>query len=103
MNGGGTKFTFGDSQSAVNLMGSILQQPEYQKYKRTVCRKLSKQIEGMKALMPIENEVVRKATLKMWHDKFLPSISNLPEVVKTHTRCVETGVYRQLLRENNGR
>ena len=100
MNGGGIKFTFGDSQSAVNLMGSILQQPEYQKYKDVVCRKLSKQIEKMKAVGAIENQSIREATLKMWHDRFASGVSGLPEIVKTHTRCVETGMYRQLLRDS---
>ena len=98
--GGGIKVTFGKSQAAINLTGSILQQPEYQRYKCFVYRKLSKQITGMKALMAIENKVIRRATLKMWHDKFTLAVSDLPEIVKTHTRCVETGIYRQLLRDS---
>ena len=97
--GGGTEYTFGNSQAAINLMGSILQQKEYQKYKRVTCRKLSKQIEAMKALMAIENKVVRRAALKIWHDKFTSLISDLPEIVKTHVRCVETGIYRELLKQ----
>ena len=96
--GGGCKYTFGKSQAAINLMDSILQQPEYQKYKQVVCRKLSKHIGGMNDLMAIENKVARKAMLKMWHDKFAFTVSGLPETVKTHARCVETGIYRQLLR-----
>jgi len=96
--GGGFKFTFGDSQAAVNLMSSILQQPEYQRYRRKVCRKLSKQIEGMTALGTIGDKAIRDAMLGVWHGQFASRISDLPEIVKTHTRCVETGFYRQLLR-----
>jgi hypothetical protein len=98
--GGGIKHTFGESQAAINLMGNILEQPEYRKYKRVVCRKLSKQIKAMKALMIIENKVLRKDTLKMWHDKFISLTADLPEIIKTHTRCVETGIYRQLLKDS---
>lgn len=99
MIGGGFKFTFGESQAAMNLMGNILQQSDYQKYQRIVCRKLSKQIEVMKAMMFIENKTLRKATLKLWHEKFTLESDTLPEIIKTHMRCVETGIYRQLLKD----
>jgi len=98
--GDGFNYTFGESQAAVNLMGNILQQPEYQAIKRKVCRILAKQIEGMKSLMVIKNKVDREATIRMWHDKFVTIIVDLPEVVKSHTRCVETGWYRQLLKDS---
>jgi len=98
MNEGGIEFTFGASQAARNLMASILQQPEYRQYKEAVCRRLSKQLERLNAVMDIRNSVVRQATLKMWHDTFPNWCRGLPEIVKTHAICVETGWYRYLLK-----
>ena len=97
----GIKFTFGDSQSAQNLMGGILQMPEYAGCKDAVCRKLGKQIERYHSLMAIEHKDIREATLVMWHNKFKEMTDDLPELVKTHTRCVETGFYRDCLRRYN--
>jgi len=95
------KYTFGNSQSAQNLMGDILKNPEYEKYSKRVAHLLSKQITIFKSVNCISNEHIRKATLKMWHEHFIPLCSDLPEVVKTHTLCVETGWYRQLLRNGS--
>ncbi len=97
--GGGFKCTLGKSQAAINLM-SMLQKPEYQGIRHKVLRILTKQICGMKAIMAIKDKVVREATLKMWHDRFVLLVINLPEVVKTHARSIETGIYRQLLKDS---
>ncbi len=98
--GGGSKYTFGKSQSAINLMSSILCLEEYKIFKRKVCSLLSKQSEAFHSIMTMPNKRVRGATLKMWHERFAILCEDLPELVKTHTRCVETGLYRQFLKGN---
>ena len=97
MNGGFSN-TFGKAKAAINLTTSILENPEYQYTRRKVCRLLSKQIEAYNFLMAIPNTHTRRACLKMFHDKFVERVTDLPEIVKTHTRCVETGIYRKLLK-----
>ena len=98
MTSGGFSHTFGNTKAAINLTTSILENPEYQQFRRKVCRLLSKQIETLNSLTEISNSRVRKASLKVWHDKFAMQVIGLPEIVKTHTLCVETGIYRRLLK-----
>lgn len=93
------RYTFGDSQAAQNLITDILNKPEYSKYSKRVAHLLGKQGVILKAVAIIQDETIRKATLKMWHDHFAQLCSDLPEIVRTHTLCVETGWYRQLLKE----
>ena len=92
------KYTFGNSQAAQNLVGDILRKPEYEKYSEQVARLLSKQIVTLKSINHIPIDHIRKATLKMWHEHFISLCSKLPEIVRTHVLCVETGWYRQSLR-----
>lgn len=92
------KYTFGNSQAAQNLVSDILEQPQYQPYKEAVCRRLSKQTARLKAVMTIRDKTIREETLRMWHKTFVPWTEGLPELVKTHIRCVETGIYRQFLK-----
>ena len=94
------KYTFGNSQAAQNLMVDILRKPEYIKYSKRVARLLSKQNIILRTVQFIPKETIRKATLKMWHEHFVDLCVDLPEVVKTHTLCIETGWYRQLLKIN---
>ena len=96
--GGGFLHTFGNSQAAINLMGNILAQAEYKPFKPRICRLLSKQSEAFNSLMAISNIRIRKAALEIWHKKFTLLTEGLPEIVKTHTCCVETGIYRRLLK-----
>jgi hypothetical protein len=93
------KFTFGKAQSAINLM-SILEKQEYKEYLPQVMRLLSKQSESLNAVMCIPHEHTRNFTLDMWHRHFATLVVGLPEIVRTHTLCVETGWYRQLLRNS---
>ena len=92
------RYTFGNSQAAQNLIGNILPKPEYMKYSKRVTRLLSKQISILKLVNCISNETTRKATLRMWHRHFVELCLDLPEAVRTHTLCVETGWYRQTLK-----
>lgn len=89
------KFTFGDSKAAVNLM-KTLNAPFYSLYARKVCRLLAKQLQSIKAIMAIPDQTIRKAVLKLWHDRFIAIVNNseMPEVIKTHTLCVATTFYR---------
>lgn len=96
--GGGFAHTFGSSKAAIHLTTNILAKEEYKLFKRKVCHLLSKQIEVFNSIMMISNIRVRKTTLKLWHDRFNQLTDDLPEVVKTHTRCVETGIFRQMLK-----
>ena len=93
------KFTFGKSQSAINLIESILPKPENQVYRRKVCRMLSKQIEALNGVCEITDTGVRKTTLEMWHKRFLDRMPALPRVVETHIKAVEAGMYRDRLQE----
>ena len=95
--GGGVKHTFGKSQAALNLVGDILEKPEHKEFRPKVFRLLSKQSEFLNSVMEISNKRVREACLKMSHDRFATSVAELPEIVRTHVLCVETGVYRQLV------
>jgi hypothetical protein len=98
--GGGFKYTFGDSQAAINLTSSILENPEYSGLRQKVSRLLTKQIITLKAIMEIRNNRIREASLTIWHSRFPSKLADLPEIVKTHVLCVETGVYRQLLKDS---
>ena len=82
----------------MNLITNILENPEYKVYTRKVARLLGKQFKAFLAVIEISDKETREAALKMWHDKFKERTENLPEVIKTHIRCVETGKYRQLLK-----
>lgn len=93
------KHTFGNSKAAVNLIDNIL--PQYPSHSRRIRRALSKQIEFLYALMDIKDIRVRRASLKMCHEgftRFFNNYTDCPEVVKTHTLNVETGIYRCLLK-----
>ena len=92
------KYTFGKSQAATNLLCDILENPEYKQCSRRVARLLSKQFKALLAAAKISDKGVRNATLRLWHDKFETLTDGLPEVVKTHIRCVETGKFRQILK-----
>ena len=92
------KCTFGNSQAAQNLVGDILRKPEYEKYSKRVAHLLSKQSAFFSNVSYIPDETIRKATLRKWHEHFAGLVDGLPEIVKTHTICVETGWYRQALR-----
>ena len=94
------KHTWGDSQAAINLATHILAQPEYNQYSKFVSRNLSKQFIALSSIMAIPDKNTRETTLKMWHDRFKGLVSVLPEVVRTHTLCVETGEYRKKLRQS---
>ncbi|MCJ7457411.1 MAG: hypothetical protein MUP17_00250 [candidate division Zixibacteria bacterium] len=98
--GGGFKYTFGDSMAAVNLTSNILEKQEFRDIRHKVARLLTKQIIALKSLMAIRDKRMREASLKMWHDEFPLKVSDLPELVRTHVLCVETGIYRQLLRDS---
>ena len=95
------RYTFGKSQAAQNLIANILQKPEYVQYSKRVARLLSKQSAILNMVAFIPNETTKKATLRMWHEHFAGLTLGLPEIVKTHTLCVETGWYRQLLKGGN--
>ena len=97
--GGGFLHTFGNSQAAINLMGNILEKQDYP-IKRKVLRLLSKQVNALTAVMDIKDKTVREATLAMWHKRFATLVSELPTVVETHVICVETGLFRKLLKES---
>ena len=101
-----SKHTFGDSQASINLIDNILAKPEYIKTRSKVFRLLARQLQAFAVIVAIPDEKVRLATLRMWHDKFAAKVAELPEIVRTHTLCVETGQYRKRLREvrfgNNG-
>lgn len=99
MNMGGKKYTFGSSLASVNLLGDILERTEYIQYEKRVYRLLSKQCEALNSLKSLINKNVRETSLKMWHDRFKLLTEFLPEVIKTHIRCVETGIYRRMLKE----
>lgn len=101
--GGGPLYTFGNSKAAINLMGNILENPGYVMHRRKALRLLSKQTATLTAVMAIKNKSVREASLEMWHKRFATLISDLPEVVKSHVLCVETGLYRKLLEESKAR
>jgi hypothetical protein len=92
------KFTFGKTQSAINLMGIL--EKEHKECLPRVMRLLSRQSESFNAIMHIPHEHTRNFTLDMWHKRFPMLVAELPEVVRTHTLCVETGWYRQLLRDS---
>ena len=92
------RYTFGSSKAAQNLI-NILQEPRYNQYSKRVARLLSKQSTILKEINTIHNKTIREATLKMWHEHFVVLCSSLPEIVRTHTLCVETAWYRQLLRK----
>ena len=94
------KHTWGNSQASVNLITQILIQPEYQQYSKFVRRHLTKQSVALNYIMSIPSKSIRETTLKMWHDKFFLQVISLPEVVKTHVLCVETSIYRQLLKDS---
>lgn len=99
----GFNYTFGDSKAAVNLMGNILQQDEYKRFKTRIIRMLSKQFNALHSLMMIADKNVRETSLKMWHDKFKQSFIDYPEcpeVIKTHTLNVETREFRLLLKRS---
>ena len=98
--GGGFKYTFGDSRAAINLTSSILEQSEFKNIRRKVSRLLTGQSVALKSLMAIRDKRSREASLKMYHDRFQLKVSDLPEIVRTHVLCVETGIYRQLLKSS---
>ncbi len=92
------KYTFGNSQSEINLVSDILMRPEYEAFSKKVARLLSKQFQVFNMVTNIPDERIKRHTLKMWHERFALLVQDLPEVVRTHTLCVETGKYRQLLK-----
>ena len=92
------KYTFGNSQSEINLVSSILTNPQYAIYSRKVARLLSKQFQALNMVSTIPDERIKRHTMRMWHERFVSLLNDLPEIVKTHTLCVETGKYRQLLK-----
>lgn len=94
------KYTFGKEQSVVNLVGNILLMPEYVIYQSKVARLLSRQMIALSAISTISNEAIRRTTLEMWHERFTSLVSGLPEIIRTHMRCFETGKYRQLLKKS---
>jgi len=93
------KSTFGNYKAAVNLMAT-LDTPEYSQCAKKVCSLLGRQLTSIKAIMAIPDDTVRKAVLKLWHDRFVSAVSNteMPEVIKTHTICVATTYYRMSLK-----
>ena len=95
---GGYLATFGNTQCAINLMG-ILQKEQYVSYSRKVQHLLAKQNVVFLSLRNIDNKSVYLSTILMWHKRFIGLTENLPELVKTHTRCVETALYRQSLKD----
>ena len=95
----GSKYTFGDSQASINLIDDILAKPEYVKNRSKVFRLLGTQLQAFAVIVTIPDRKVRQATLGMWHDRFALRAAELPEIVRTHTICVETGHYRERLRE----
>ena len=96
----GAPYTFGDSQAAINLMGDILTREEFQGIRPRVLRILSKQSGALKSLMVIQDKSIRETCLLVWHERFISKVESLPEVIQTHMRCVETGMYRKLLKES---
>lgn len=95
------KNTWGNSRSAINLV-TILLKPEYQECARRARRVLTKQFEALQSVMDIRCKNIREHSLYMWHERFPSLLSGLPEIVRTHILCVETGKYRQLLRLSKG-
>jgi hypothetical protein len=97
--GGGIKYTYGTSSCSINLI-NILDKPEYIAIRDRVFSILSRQDFRLNQLMNIENKNVRDTSLLLWHKRFVDLIKDLPEVVRTHTLCVETAIYRKLLRKS---
>ena len=96
------RHTWGNSQSAINLT-TILERPEYKECSDRVCRVLSKYMASMKAISYIPDKSTRETVLIMWHNRIVDSVDDLPEVVRTHFRCVAKGRLRQLIRESQRR
>ena len=93
------RHTFGTSQAAINLVEDILPKQE-PLVRRRASRVLSKQIVALKAITGIPDKGVRETTLLMWHGRFKELTESLPEILRDHIRCVETGLYRALMRES---
>ena len=92
---------WGKSLAAINLI-STLETPEYEKYARIVRRKLHTQLIGLEAMITITDPHYRRAALELWHKQFrgkIEKLTNLPEVIRTHTLCVETTKFRELLQK----
>lgn len=95
------KHTFGDSKAAVNLLRT-LEEPDYYKYRRVVSSVLAEYFSQTASIMGITDITLRKAVLKVWHERFTNRVSQLeiPEVIKTHTQCVGTSRFRQYWHES---
>jgi len=80
--------TFGNSQSAINLM-TILEKPENEQHSHQVARILDKYIKSIKAIMFIPDKTIREAVLLAWRKRFLDWVNNndFPELVRTHLSC----------------
>ena len=92
--------TFGDAPAALTLT-KILN--ENKSCSRQVTRMLSKQVTGLNAISKTPDKGTRETILLIWHARFkrLVERSGFPLVVCTHLLNVETGLYRQLLKESN--
>jgi len=91
------KHTFGNSQASVNLITDILEKPEYKNYSTKVARVLDKHFKVLIVVSRIPNETIRRATMEMWHKHFSARLEGLPEIIKTHTLCVMSTRYHELL------
>jgi hypothetical protein len=92
------KYTWGDSQGAVNLIATLEQQ-EYSKYSRKIASHLSRFYSSTMAIVAMPDKAVCEAVLLLWlkHFKELVRQWDMPEVLKTHTLCVATTRIRKFI------
>jgi len=90
------KYMWGKSQAAINLI-TTLNTPEYSDHARRVRKILHTQLRAMESIMDIKDTHFKRATLELWHHQFSGKLIDLPEVIRTHVLCVETGKFRELI------
>ena len=97
------KYTFGNSRGAINLI-TTLQRDENLQYISKVSTILAKFYQTTRAIMFIPDVAVRQTVHQLWHQKFVDQIMRLgmPDVIKSHTRCVLATRYRQCFKWGKG-